>query len=144
MSLLLLFQSSTGPAARNATLSATEGFADTAAMAVAVIAGARISAIDAVDTALLRVGPIVSGALQATDVADTASMSLAALVSARIAAVEATDTILLRVAALASATLQATDPQDTAVLRVDTGAGGPAESPLIGMMANMGTLLNRR
>lgn len=74
-------------------------------------------------------------------------MSLAALVSARIAAVEATDTILLRVAALASATLQATDPQDTAVLLVNTGGGpfgGPGDAPVVGMMANMGTLLNRR
>jgi hypothetical protein len=156
----------TAPA--NLTISATEGYTDAASLQVTVSAVARdatLVATDTNDSALLIIKVPVNATLSGTDTNDSASMNASVLVSSILVATETVDAASLQVTVASNLTLNATDspdsaslscsvpvnaylsatePSDSAYLLVDTGAApGAGLQPLLGMMANTGTLLLR-
>jgi hypothetical protein len=160
-------QATVTAAAANATISATEGYTDAASLqatVTAVTANATLVATDANDSASLIIKVPVNAVLSGTDTNDSANLNANVLVSTILVATETIDAASLNVNVATNCTLNTTDTpdsaalncsvpvnfvltatetQDSAILRMDTGAGVVGLEPLVGMMANTGTLLLR-
>ena len=161
-------QATVTSAPANLAISATEGYTDAASLQATVTAVARNAALvatDPSDSASLVIKVPVNATLAGTDINDSASMNASVLVSSILVATETVDAASLQASVTVKATLNATDlpdsaalacsvpinaymsateASDSAYLLVDTGAApGAGLQPLLGMMANTGTLLLR-
>lgn len=126
----------------NATLVATD-IKDSAALVVKVPINATLSGTDIKDSASLKTNVLISTILVATETVDFVNLKANVATNCRLNATDISDNAALNCSVLINFVLTATETQDSAILRMDTGAGVVGLEPLVGMMANTGTLLLR-
>lgn len=96
------------------------------------------------DTAAISGQVIVQGALAASEVGDTAALAGQVIVQGALAASESGDTFAASGTVLVQGAMAASEGSDTFAATGFDPDATPPSSPLVGFVANVGTLMGRR